>query len=107
MQFARDPRPHWYRVVARVRVVKEVTVVTQQQQPQGAVQLGVPELEHGATEELLPRTRGVGPMSAAATNLVYAALAGRTIKHGDIERHEARTRLLDSGGWGVHPGLAG
>ena len=32
----------------------------------------------------------------------------RTIKHGDIGRYEARTYgLLDSGGWGVHLGLAG
>ena len=32
----------------------------------------------------------------------------RTIKHGDIERYEARTYgLFDSGGWGVHYALAG
>jgi hypothetical protein len=33
---------------------------------------------------------------------------GRTIKHSDIERYEARTYgLLDSGGWGVHLAGAG
>ena len=33
---------------------------------------------------------------------------GRTIRHGDIERYEARTYgLLDSGGWGVHLAGAG
>jgi hypothetical protein len=33
---------------------------------------------------------------------------GRTIRHGDVERYEARTYgLLDSGGWGVHLAGAG